>query len=189
LIFDKKRLQEFLRKLDSEINQNIKLYIIGGAAATLAYDSKQGTVDIDTWGEDKNLQAAYLKVIKKHPRLKLPFGPAKVHIQSVAMLNRFVLYEKIVLRNLMIKVPLPEDLFLLKAQRADEKDIFDLIELHKKMLLDPQKILKWFKADVLPHNPGNDDSLINNYLFCVAKVFGQPTAKTHTAKIKNKQNP
>jgi len=183
LIFDKGQLEEFLKKLDNELTTKVELNVIGGAAATLMYDSKAGTRDIDTWGTVRALQEAYQRVIKKYPELKLPFGPSNVHIQSSAMLKRFVLYEKLDLSKLKIKVPLPEDLFLLKAQRADEKDVDDLIELHKKVALDQEKILNWFKTDLLPLNGGNDVLLIEKYLFCIDLVFGSTTARKHEKSL------
>lgn len=58
VIFDKEKLLDFFVKLDQELNEKIPLYIIGGAAATIAYDSKHGIKDIDTWESEVRVDTA-----------------------------------------------------------------------------------------------------------------------------------
>lgn len=106
-----------------------------------------------------------------------------MHIQSSSIFNRFVLYTELKLSKLIIRVPEPEDLFLLKAQRGDEKDIRDLIELDQNRKLDEELIFKRFKIDILPFSYANDSFLIDNYLFCIDKVFGTKVAKKHHKSI------
>lgn len=184
IVFDKKLLLEVFSKIDKELEQKSNLYLIGGAAASIAYNSKSGTIDIDLWKKESLIEEAYKKVIKKHPHLKLPFGPAKVNIDSNKMLKRFLGLSEPKFKYLKIYVPDPEDLFLLKAQRADEKDIEDLSQLHKKQHLKPEIIFKRFKEDLLPLNYGSNERLTDHYLFAVASVFGEKIADHQHALLK-----
>ena len=179
MVFNKEALQNFIVKLDQEITEKSSLYLIGGASAILAYNAKSGTQDIDLWDSTKDLQQASQRVAKKFPHLKIHFGPAYVHIKSENMLKRFVQLKTLKLSKIKLMVPDPEDLFLLKAQRSDEKDLADLVSLKTTVKIKENTLLKRFKEDVLPLNYANDDILITNYLVAIEKVFGGEVCERH----------
>lgn len=182
-VFDRTSLEQYLGKLAAELDTKTTIYIIGGASAILAYDTKTATLDIDLWETSKALQAAHSMVIKKFPHLRIHLGPAHVHIQSNEMLKRFSPLTTLNFPKLKIMVPTPEDLFLLKAQRADEKDLNDLINLHRKQQLNEKLLIERFLGDVLPLNYSNDEFLVTNYLLCIERVFDSETGEAHQAKI------
>lgn len=183
LIYNRDILIELLQKIEEELASSAKLYVIGGSAACLAYDSKAGTKDIDTWNKEQKVNEAYSKVINKFPKLKIPIGPANVNIRSPEMLERFKLYKIDGLEKLQIFIPTVEDLFLLKAQRAVEKDITDLKELYKKNPLSEKLLLERFLYELLPLYYGNDQVLKDNYLVCIEEVLGEEIAQEHSLKI------
>src|SRR5690606_4155247 len=185
LIFNRDLLIELLQRIDKELEASAKLYIIGGSAACLAYDSKLGTKDIDTWEKEQNIENAYKKVIKKFPHLKIPLNPACVNINSPEMQNRFLPYEITGLKNLKVFVPEPEDLFLLKAQRADEKDLEDLAQLASQQKLNEKTLLQRFSQELLPLYFGDNEVLKNNYLICIEEIFGEVIADKHFKKLKS----
>lgn len=189
LIYNRDVLIELLQKIDKELASPAKLYVIGGSAACLAYDSKIGTKDIDTWNRDQTIEDAYHEVIKKFPRLKIPIGPAYVNIRSPEMLKRFKLYNIVGLVKLKVFVPTVEDLFLLKAQRAVEKDIVDLKELAKKQTLSEKILIRRFLNELLPQYFANDQILKDNYLVCVEEVFGEDIAEKHSLNIQKTKSP
>lgn len=183
MIFNRKTLLEFFKELDKELKQSVKLFVIGGSAASIAFNSKEGTTDIDTWSKEEKITEAYNKVISKFEHLKIPLGPAHVHIKSPKIRERFFLFEEVKYKKLKLFFPEAEDLFLLKAQRSDEKDTADLKALNERKKCKPDLILKRFKDDVLPHNYGHDKMLKIRYLVAVAKVFGEDIAEKHEQEI------
>lgn len=183
MIFNRETLLDFFNKLDKELIQPVELYVIGGAAASIAFNAKEGTRDIDTWLKEEKITEAYNKVVSKFEHLNIPLNPAHVHIKSPNIRKRFCLFEKEKYKNLKLFFPEAEDLFLLKAQRADEKDIFDLKALHKKNNCKPDLILKRFKNDILPQNYGSNDLLKIRYLMTIAEVFGENIAEKHEQEI------
>lgn len=172
-------LISLLEKIDIELEREAKLYIIGGSAACLAYNAKNATKDIDTWNIEKAIENAYEIVIKKYPELKIPLSPVHVHIDSPEMLSRFRVYKIVNLKKLVVLMPEAEDLFLMKAQRADEKDLVDLVNLSKLKKINSDFLLHRFKNELLPLNAGNDELLIENYLVCIERVFGERVAELH----------
>lgn len=183
MIFNREALLEFFNALDNELKEPVELFVIGGSAASIAFNSKDGTTDIDTWSKEEKITTAYETVVFKFKHLKIPLGPAYVQIKSPQIRERFFLFEEVKYKNLKLFFPEPEDLFLLKAQRADEKDTVDLQALHEIKKCNPNLILKRFKEDVLPHNYGSDNMLKIRYLVTVAKVFGENIAEKHEQKI------
>lgn len=183
LIFNRNELIKFLELLDKELQCQASLYIIGGSAACIAFDSKHATKDIDTWKKEKAVDDAYDQVIKKNPRLKVPLAPALIQINSPKMQARFVKYKDTHFDKLNIYVPEAEDLFLMKAQRADEKDLFDLEELSKKVKLSPLLILDRFRKEILPLHAGSDELLIDRYLICIERVFGDREIELHEREL------
>lgn len=176
MIFNRELILKLLREIDKQLSKKAALYVIGGSAANLAYDSKDGTKDIDTWNKEKAIEEAYQVVIKKFPQLKIPLGPANVQISSPEMHARFKPLKDEAFDKLSVLIPEAEDLFLMKAQRAGSKDLEDLDNLHKNVKLNSKIILERFKNEILPLNAGDDELLKDRFLSCVDRVFGEKTA-------------
>ena len=184
LIYDRQALIDFLHKIDDELYREAKIYIVGGSAACLAYDSKDGTKDIDTWMQEKAIEEAYVKVLKNNPNFRIHLGPIGVQISCPKMQSRFYEYTDEKFKKLKIFIPEAEDLFLMKAQRAEEKDLVDLENLNEQLTLDSKAILARFKNELLPQYFGNDELLKDNYLTCVERVFGEDEAEIHEQALK-----
>lgn len=184
MVFNREELLNFLVELDLELEVPTDIYIIGGSAAAIAYSAKKATTDIDTWSYNKVLFKAYKKLIQKSEMKKIPLAPVYVQIKSEKMKERFFKFNELKLTNLRVFVPDPEDLFLLKAQRASEKDVDDLKNLNDIKTLNPELILERFKSELLPQNPGNDNLLIASYLYCINVVFGSKVEHEHSRILK-----
>jgi len=183
MTFNKDALLKLLDMIDEELEKKAKIHIIGGSALTIAFGSKKGTKDIDTWENEENIKKAHRAVLNKHPEIKIPLAPAYVHIHSNEMKARFKKYDKQSFKKLTIYIPEPEDLFLLKAQRADEKDLQDLIDLNKVSSLSDELILNRFREELLPQNPGSDEDLLIKYLTTIEKIFGDKAAENHAKQL------
>ena len=184
MIFTKKDLENFLIALDGELNSKHEIIIIGGAAAALHYDSKRGTVDIDTYNSIEELKEAYRKTLKRYPALRIPLSaslPAKGPANMKARLER---HTSIPLTNLTVLIPEAHDWVLLKTARCEEKDIADIKELKKRISLKAQILLARFKNEVFPFNPGNDEDSKAGYLYMISVIYDEPTAQQHEASLK-----
>ncbi len=139
------QIKNFLNELDSQLSfkDPYPLYLIGGAAITLAFDPQNRTADLDLidppeaiikeGGIDSALAKKYRVYIS--PLAEINFSvPTDWRYQcKPAALN---------LKNLEILIPSLEDIVLGKIARLEPRDFEDILALHEKNLLDPKKLLK-----------------------------------------------
>ncbi|MEZ4753551.1 MAG: DUF6036 family nucleotidyltransferase [Bdellovibrionota bacterium] len=185
MIYTKKDLEKFLIALDKEVESKHKIVVIGGAAATLHYNSKQGTIDIDTYNSIANLKTAYERTIKKFPDLKIPLSAAVPAQGPVNLNDRLEKYSNSLIKNLEILIPEAHDWVLLKTSRCEEKDLADIKELSEVRNIDPSILQERFANEMLPQNPGNDELLISAYLYMISVVFGEQIATQHQKSLKS----
>ena len=186
MIYTKKDLESFFIALDSELQSKHTIILIGGAAAALHYKSKIGTIDIGTYNSIEDLKEAYRRTLAKHPELKIPFNAALPAQGPVHMEKRLEEYHEISLKKLTIKIPEAHDWIMLKTARCEEKDIADMKDLAKQYKIDPAILLKLFKEEMLPHNPGNDQNLKANYLYMINVIFGLRLAEEHEKSLQHR---
>lgn len=126
------RIVAFLKDMDKKLTKKASLYVIGGAAVTLAYSPENRTSDID--------------VVEADAELEQTGGPASelakfhgVHISKVFDISfsvpdgwrqRCVSLE-LGLRKLAVFVADPYDIVLGKLARFEPKDIDDMLSLVK----------------------------------------------------------
>ena len=183
MIYTKQELEEFLIALDSELRTQHRIIIIGGAAATLHYQSKSGTVDIDTYNSIEALRDAYHRTKRRHPSLQIPFNAAGPAQGPIEMESRLEAYDTLPLEHLQIMVPEVHDWVLLKAVRCDEKDIADIVNLSKYRSLNEATLKRIFAEEMLPYNPASDEKLIDGYLYVISVLFGEEVADKHHASL------
>lgn len=138
------QILSFLKDLDKQITPSIpfELYLIGGAAITLAYDHQNRTADLDLIDPPEILSETgneLSSLARKH----------RVYISSLAEINFSVPKDwkskchlvKLPLKNIRLKVPCVEDLVLGKMARMEPKDFEDIFALAALKILDPEKLL------------------------------------------------
>ena len=179
MIYTKQNIEEFLIALDSELDSKQEIIVIGGAAATLHYNSKEDTIDIDTYNSIESLKEAYRKVVEKLPNLKIPLSAAAPVFGPVNITERLEESSEVPLENLKIFVPEVHDWILLKTARSDEKDITDIKDVASLKEIDHLILKERFKTEMLPYNPGNDELLVSAYLYMISILFSEAVAKEH----------
>lgn len=178
--FNKEEIDRFLVALDAKLKKKHRLMLIGGAAATLFYGSKEGTRDLDSWNSVTEIEPEYRAVIRENPGLKIPLSHATVAIAPRGSENRYLRYHGVALKKLTVMVPEVHDWVLMKVARGDEKDIDDILAMAKNYIIDPKVLLRRVTRDVLQDKdgsgyPGNPRAFCENYLNIVDQLFGTET--------------
>ena len=128
----------FLRAFDQAIDQPVTLYLIGGAAITLAYDFQNRTTDLDAVAPNQSV----LVLAGKDSELAQKF---RLYIQSVSEIGLSVpkdwkkhceLLELPQLTRIKIYVANLHDIILGKTARLEPRDLNDLMSLKAKKLID-----------------------------------------------------
>jgi hypothetical protein len=127
-------LFEFLKDIDSRFDgENLKakiaLYVLGGAAAVIAYGSKRGTTDIDAWLEDtrirtklQNLAGEGTDLAKKHQIYFQPANMTIMLIEEPEWRERSIEILKSKLKHFTVMAASKEDLILSKLSRYNDRD-------------------------------------------------------------------
>lgn len=139
------RIIKFLAELDSELSfdKPQSLYLIGGAAITLAYDHENRTADLDfidppaviakKGGDGSALAEKH--GISVSPVYEINFSAPKDWRDKSRLLE-------LGLKNLKIYVASVEDIILGKLARMEPKDFEDIISLYNLNKINPRKLLK-----------------------------------------------
>lgn len=151
-------LFEFLRDIDSRFDgENLKhkitLYVLGGAAAVIAYGSRRGTEDIDAWLEDKRLSEKLRKLAgkdsdlaKKHAVYFQPANTSLMLIEEPEWRDRSVEILKGRLKHFKIMAVGKEDLILSKLSRYNDRDREDIRFLAEERKVDVKKLIAYYRA-------------------------------------------
>lgn len=167
----------FLKKLDQSLSakQIIDLYLIGGAAITLAYDNQNRTSDLDfieppeviiNMGSEKSDLAKQFKVYVS--------ALAEINFSAPADWKEKCHLIKLGLKSIKIHIPCVEDIVLGKIARLEPKDFEDIIALYEKKVLDPRKLcerLKENKKELREHGYRNNTKLLFKEIFGLNLVF------------------
>ncbi|MEK7859141.1 MAG: DUF6036 family nucleotidyltransferase [Elusimicrobiota bacterium] len=148
----------FLRDIDSRFDgENLKskiaLFVLGGAAAVIAYGSPRGTEDIDAWLEDKRVSEKLQKLAGKDTDLAkkhdLYFQPANMTIMLIEepqWRDRSVEILKGRLKHFKVMAVGKEDLILSKLGRYNDRDRDDIRFLAEERKVDVKKLIAHYKA-------------------------------------------
>ncbi len=151
-------LFEFLKEIDASfagenLPAKIALYVLGGAAAVIAYGMKRGTTDIDAWVADGRIRSKLEKLAgegtplaKKH---QIYFQPANTTLMLIAepeWQERSVEILKGRLKHLRILAMGKEDLILSKLSRYNDRDREDIRFLAEERRADVKKLIAYYKV-------------------------------------------
>jgi hypothetical protein len=162
--FGRDEILALLAEIDSKLDRPTGIEIIGGAAALLAYGARSPTKDINTLAcvDERILRAAFLA----NP--KIPINPVAAVVPTGYEDSR----ERLALpfRNLLIWVPSRYHLLLMKAVRANRRDVDAIVEMHGAKPFDLELIVERSNDQVL-RSYGNLETLEHVYLI-IEKLFG-----------------
>jgi hypothetical protein len=151
-------LLELLREIDNRLAaekmaKKVDLFVLGGAAAVIAYGSPRGTVDIDAYLENKRVRELFESWAGQGKELALKHGVYYQNANISLMLiedpdwrdrSREILKGK--LKNLRVKAISKEDLILSKISRYNDRDREDIRFLTEKHKIEPKKLIAYYKS-------------------------------------------
>lgn len=172
-------LQDIDHKLDAEsLDGQVDLFVLGGAAAVIAYGSPRGTVDIDAYLEDRRVRHLFEEWAGQGKELAKRFG---VYYQSASL--HFMLIEdpgwrerarEILpgkLRNIRVMAISKEDLILSKLSRYNDRDREDIRFLIEKRKVDVKKLIAYYKS-ARPYYVGERRTLDQTFNIVLEEHFG-----------------
>jgi len=181
-------IRRFLQAIDRNRARRVRVEIIGGAAATLAYGVQSTTEDIDTYngahGADPaetveaarrddagvELQEAVSRAVRD-TGLEIPMQHATVADVPYNYQDR--LHRQLPeLENLEVWILEKHDLALSKAVRCNEGDLQQILEMHEAVRLDFDTLVDRFNNEMKQTN-GDPTRIRNNFLDMIDYLFGE----------------
>lgn len=162
----------FLKELDSRLSfkKPLSLYLIGGAAITLAYDQRNRTSDLD-------LICPSREIIEKGGRKSPLARKYQVYVSPLEEINFSAPDDwkekcqslNLGLSHLTLFVPCVEDIVLGKVARLEPRDFEDILLLYESKKLDPKRLLVRLRDN---KKELRDMRYRNNTLLLFRDVFG-----------------
>jgi hypothetical protein len=146
--FDRVQLVTFLRALDRHVRRPASVVVIGGAAASIAYDSGTRTADIDVW---TGLSAELLDAAEEARRqtgLAIAVGSAAVADLPFNYEDRLRSARGLRLRRLAVRFPEKYDLALAKVVRGYQHDLDAIEGIHRRHRLSQRTLVARFEAEM-----------------------------------------
>lgn len=181
--YTRDELLKFFHAVDEELVSPSELILIGGASLTLAYNFTNTTVDIDTIEFITMEVTKAIEVARLKTKIDIKVSTTKVFAEISGMRGRFTIFEENNYKHLKIYIPEKHDLALLKCWRYQPRDVRDIINLHVSDPLDSNLLLDRFIRELLPFDPGDEQSTIDKYLAMIEELFGEEMAKQHEGKL------
>ena len=169
MLFDKKKLMDFLEILDKEITKEITLVAAGGTAMTLL-DMKASTVDIDFTIPSQDVKEFEngLKVTPHGFRIDYwTDGMVFSQILPDDYLKKSIPI-KTNLRNIRLRALHPIDIVITKVGRLDERDVQDIKVCIEKFKLTKNQIKNRSKH---VEYVGHEDSYRINLTYVMKNLF------------------
>ncbi|MCX5786924.1 MAG: DUF6036 family nucleotidyltransferase [Elusimicrobia bacterium] len=151
-------LLAFLKDVDlrfdgEDLKSRIPLYVLGGAAAVIAYGSRRGTEDIDAWLEDEriarkleDLAGKGTELAQKHQVYFQPANTTLMLIEEPEWRDRSIEFFKGKLKHFKIMAAGKEDLILSKLSRYNDRDREDIRFLAEERKVDVKNLIACYKA-------------------------------------------
>ncbi|MBI5629418.1 MAG: hypothetical protein HY921_00890 [Elusimicrobia bacterium] len=145
-------LFRFLGDIDALLEEGLALYILGGAAAVIAYGSGRGTIDIDAYLDDERLRCKLSDWAGRGTELARRHGLYFDSANAALMLlepdwkDRCVEILKGRLKHIQVMALGKEDLILSKLSRYNDRDREDIQFMVEKHRPDVKKLVAYYKA-------------------------------------------
>ena len=170
--FLKEDVIRFLKDIDTNLkskSDKIKIFIMGGAAMLLEYNSPRATVDIDVMGGEEasiisKLAGRGSVLSKKYKGLFIDVPADGMYMVSEDYDKHARPFNRKLFKNIEVYILDPYDLVLSKISRLENKDIFDIKYLFKKYRLSVKMLEKKFDRSMGTFSEKND-----NYHFGLVK--------------------
>ena len=176
---------DFFRDIDTclgkeSIPGKITLYILGGAAAVIAYGSRRGTMDIDAYIENRAIKSKLLgwagqgsELENKHGLYLHSANTELMLIETPDWKERSVEILHGKFKHLQVMAISKEDLILTKLGRYNDRDREDIQFVTGKYNINPDKLILYYKS-ARQYYAGNLGVLDTTFNIVLKEYFGLP---------------
>jgi hypothetical protein len=176
----------FLEAIDQNLKKPAELIIIGGTAASLAYGFKNPTQDIDTANEvSESLKKAIASAVKK-TGYNIPVSKAAVYDGPYHHEDRWIEFEPSRFKKLIVKVPDPVDLILMKSLRLEAHDLAAIKAIVTSQKISAELIVSRYIAEMSGAIKATSD-LDFNIQALIEECYGDSAALVAKTTISNKR--
>jgi hypothetical protein len=166
--------------IDAELEEDVSMVVIGGAAIALKYASRHLTRDLDTITSLAGTLAAAVK--RAQHALQIQDGLADPPlVGSVGVYDAPECFEKRCTRlqlrgsrHLSVYIPERHDLALMKTSRCDERDLAALAAIHDRRPFKLKTLVERYNEMQFTGPPAQ---LRSRFLLLVARLFGDRQAE------------
>jgi Nucleotidyltransferase of unknown function (DUF6036) len=178
--FDRAQLVAFIRALDRHLRKKVRIVVIGGAAASVGYDSDTRTADIDIFtilrGSTESLAEA-AELAREETGLGVGVGAATVADLPYNYEARLRPIRGLNLKNLTIVIPEKYDLALSKAMRGYEHDIVAVRGMHERHRLSERTLVARFETELMKEAVADPRKVALNVVPVVERLYGFTAAR------------
>jgi hypothetical protein len=179
---DREQIVRFLRALDSALEEDLKIFVVGGLAAVLNYGATVKTSDMDVFaivsGSATDLTTA-AHVASDITGIVLPIGPASVTDLPWNYEDRLKTVRGLKFKKLTMIVPDKYDLALSKTVRGYEHDMEAIASMHEHHRLSEKTLVKRFEDEIWKSALGDERNFALNMLQLVRLLYGKDRAETY----------
>lgn len=176
----------FLAAIDQNLTRPAELIIIGGTAASLAYGFKNPTQDIDTANEiSQSLKKAIASAVKETGH-NIPVSKASVYDGPYHHEDRWIEFEPSRFKKLIVRVPDPVDLILMKSLRLEAHDLAAIKAIVKSQNVAAEAIVSRYVDEMSGAIKATTD-LDFNIEALIEESYGDKAALIAKATIANKR--
>lgn len=177
-------IKTFLKAVDANLAAPFRVVVIGGAAASLAFQSDRGTRDIDTINDSSPIRKA-IEAAARATGLQIPVSPAGVWDGPYEYEDRLRRVRIRGLKRLQVFVPEVHDWVLMKSMRADERDLQAVKDVASRKKLDRRLLCDRFTTE-MTHVMGAPKRIEGNFLAMIEYVFGVQAADDAERRIRRR---
>jgi len=173
--FNKAQLTTFLRALDRNLRDPVSVLVVGGAAASIGYDSNTETSDIDIFNVLNGSSEEILKAgeeARKETGLNVAMGGAPVTDLPYNYEDRIKEVRGLSLKTLTLLVPDKYDLALSKVLRAYPHDIEAIEGIDYKHPLSQKTLVERFETELMNEAVADLAKIQLNMALVVAALYG-----------------
>lgn len=183
--FERNQIVRFLRAVDSALDGNVEVFVVGGLAAILQYDAAVKTADMDVYaivdGHQSNLQRAS-RVAADATGITLEINSATVTELPWNYEDRVKRVRGLGLKKLRMIVPDKYDLVLSKALRGYEHDLEAIASIHEHHRLSEKALARIFEDEIWKIAMGDPRKFAFNMFHVMRLLYGADRAEVYRAR-------
>jgi hypothetical protein len=182
LRFDREQIVRFLHALDSALEGELKIFVVGGLAAIVKYNATVKTSDMDVFaivsGRDADLTRA-AHVASEVTGIVLSIGGAPITDLPWNYEDRLKTVRGLRFQKLTMIVPDKYDLALSKAVRGYEHDLEAIASMHKHHRLSEKTLVNRYESELRKIVPGDERNFALNMVQLVQLLYGKRRAEIY----------